>query len=466
MYLNDLFAGIATTSNTFITGLSLDSRNIFPGYLFIAISSEAAKYIPIAIQKGARAILSNQIFSCTSEVIYHPYPYLIAHILAARFFSNQPLNITAVTGTNGKTSIVNFCKQLYELTGKLCASIGTLGVKCTLSDLEEVSTLTTPDCVNLHRILDKLAHAKIQNVILEASSHALSQYRMHSVRLKSAAFSNLSYEHLDYHQTLESYFNAKLKLFTEILPRDAKVIINTDDITSSIMLKQSLSNPSRIIEYGYNAKHFKIKQQIPFREGQIIQFSVYNKSYKLYLPLLGRFQLHNILCAFALSNISIEDINLEKLTAIPGRMNLLNIKDRYVVIDYAHTPHALQHCLKEIRWHFSHSKLILVFGCGGNRDKGKRLLMGKIAAQYADKVIICDDNPRYESPELIRDQILQGCKGGLEIGDRKKAIYHAIHQAASKQDVVVIAGKGHETTQIYSDITLMHNDRDYLNTLI
>lgn len=451
-----------------IKGITVDSRQVRPGYLFAAFKgsqTDGRNFIPAAIEKGARFILAETGTNLPSgvlgkvELITHDNPRLFFAQLVATFYHNQPETIVAVTGTNGKTSTAYFCQQLWNYLEKPAVSIGTIGICGKGHPFDPGDSLTTPDTVTLHQQLSALEVEGIRAVAMEASSHGLDQYRLDGLRICAAGFTNLTRDHLDYHHTFQDYFNAKLRLFTDILPSGGAAVLNADIPEYQALVKAC--NPGAnhdlphhtIIDYGKQAKVLKLQSITLNGYGQQVVMEHQGKTYRLDLALIGEFQVYNALCAAGLLMGSGMDAHrvipaLATLQPAPGRMELVPgsaESQKAVFVDYAHTPDALEKALQQLRPYVK-GKLIVVFGCGGDRDKGKRPEMGKIAATLADQVVVTDDNPRTENPEVIRKEVLVGCQGAMEIGDRKQAISQTISKMR-KGDVLLIAGKGHEKTQ-------------------
>ena len=463
MRLIDLLSGEITQVNqtpelreTEITGLTADSRAVEPGFLFAALPGstvDGRKFIDAAIAKGAAAVLApagteikdDGVALVTSE----DARAALAHIAAA-FYGNQPDTIAAVTGTNGKTSVAHFTRQIWSLLGHKAVSMGTLGLQ--LPDGTVRPSLTTPDPVTLHADLAGLARDGVDHVVMEASSHGLDQRRLDGVKLRAAAFTNLSRDHLDYHGTLEAYLQAKTRLFSELLPADGTAVLNAD-IPEMESLSRAFSG--RAITYGRNGEDLKLRAAEPAHSGTRISLRAFGRDTKIDLPLAGAFQVYNVLCAAGLAVACGGDVTgvldcLPRLQGVPGRLEQAGIlRGGSVYIDYAHTPDALENVLNAMRPHTS-GRLIVVFGCGGDRDRGKRPMMGRIATNLADISIVTDDNPRSEAPDSIRREILASAPGARDTGDRKAAIREAV-SLLSDGDVLVIAGKGHETGQIVGD---------------
>lgn len=452
-----------------ITGITQDSRQVKPGYLFAAIkglTSDGAQFIPIAIEKGAVAVLCDaEVIPTVSEstcVITHKNPkFALAHI-AANFYGTQPEVITAITGTNGKTSTAFFCTQIWQLLGKTSASIGTIGIY-TGNGLayEATDSMTTPDPVKLHEILADLSNKNITHLAMEASSHGLDQYRLDGVHIKAAAFTNITRDHLDYHGTFENYLQAKLRLFDVM--KNGVVVINADIPEAEQIIKLCEQKDHKVLSIGRKGKYIELFDTTRTLEGQQIAFEVLGRLYTVNTHLIGEFQAYNLLTALALvvacgANID-EAVNvLAQVEAVPGRMQGVRVANDIarVYVDYSHTPDALEKALQVLR-PYTKEKLWVVFGCGGDRDKGKRPQMGAVAARLADKVVVTDDNPRTEVAQIIRSEVIASCHDAIEIGDRHEAILHAITNMG-KDDILLIAGKGHEKTQIIGDKKLAFDD--------
>jgi UDP-N-acetylmuramoyl-L-alanyl-D-glutamate--2,6-diaminopimelate ligase len=449
-----------------LKGLTQDSRAVKHGYLFAALPGnkfDGRDYIEDAVRNGASAILApagtkkplGDVAFITDE-----NPRRALALMAATFYGKQPGRIAAVTGTNGKTSTVHFTKQLWALHGLKAASIGTLGVRGP--GMVRSGSMTTPDPVALHAELADLAAAGITHLAMEASSHGLHQYRLDGVRIAAAGFTNFTRDHLDYHGDMESYFASKERLFSEILDKGGTAVLNADVPEFEALKKLADKKGCRVLSFGFKAKDMKILEAAPEPQGQKLKLDVQGKIYQIMLPVVGGFQVMNALCALGLviseclenQKLVYEYTNfLSQLQGPPGRLQLVpgHPKNAAIYIDYAHTPDALETVLKALRPHTS-GKLVCLFGCGGDRDRGKRPIMGKIAADFADTVIVTDDNPRSEDPASIRKQILEAAKGAQEIGDRHEAIATAIENL-KQGDVLVIAGKGHEQGQIFANRT-------------
>jgi UDP-N-acetylmuramoyl-L-alanyl-D-glutamate--2,6-diaminopimelate ligase len=448
-----------------IAGLTADSREVKPGYLFAALAgsrTDGAGFIADAIARGAVAILAEPGVEAEASValVSDPNPRRRLALMAARFYAPQPEIIAAVTGTNGKTSVTVFLRQIWEKLGFRAASFGTIGIFGP--GVERPGSLTTPDPVMLHRELQALARAGIDRVAIEASSHGLDQFRLDGLAVKAAAFTNLTRDHLDYHRDMEAYFTAKARLFTELLPKGETAVFNIDSSYTARLSMLARGRGQRVITYGRNpAADLWLSDALPEGIGQRIRVSGFGEKREFLVPLLGAFQAYNALAAAGLAiGCGAEPAEvlgaLGGLTGVPGRMQ--RIGDAAVLVDYAHTPDALETALNALR-PFCTGRLVVVFGCGGDRDAGKRPQMGAIADRLADRVIVTDDNPRTEDAALIRRAVLAACPKGEEIGDRAAAIRAAI-ESMKAGDLVLIAGKGHERGQIVGAKTLPFDDAE------
>ncbi len=446
-----------------ITGLTADSRAVERGFLFAALPGtklDGKRFIADALARGAAALLLDDAAGVDAAVpvITDANPRRQFAKMAAKFYAPQPKTIAAVTGTNGKTSVTVFLRQIWAALGHRAASLGTIGLFAP--GIEQPGSLTTPDPVTLHRDLAMLAKTGIDHIALEASSHGLDQFRLDGLALTAAAFTNLTRDHLDYHADMEAYFSAKARLFTELLPASGTAVFNIDAAQTARLSRLCLGRGLRMITYGRNpAADIWLSDAIPEGLGQRITFSGFGEKRTIWIPLMGAFQAWNALCAVALAiacgaPASAAFDAVAKLSGVAGRMQ--RIGDAPVIVDYAHTPDALQTALTALR-PFCQGKLIVVFGCGGDRDPGKRPQMGAIAEQLADDVIVTDDNPRSEDPAAIRRAILAACPKAREIGDRAEAIRAAIRMLRPG-DLLLIAGKGHERGQIIGDKTLPFDD--------
>ncbi len=450
-----------------ITGISADSRKIKPGYLFVALQGSkaaGADYIVAARQAGAVAVLCAAGEDVSGlPAIQVANPRLALAELAAAFYAAQPEHIVAITGTDGKTSTADFFRQFWHGMGKKSASIGTLGTLAGDGGVISAGSHTTPDPVELHRLLDEMARAKITHVAMEASSHGLHQHRLDGVRLEAAAFTNIARDHLDYHKDENDYFAAKARLFTELLPQGKTAILNADDARFATLQGICKERSIRVIDFGKKASAYRIASLTPHNTGQNASLVLDGKAVEMNIPLVGGFQVMNILAALGLSVAVGAKMDealavIPKFTGVPGRLEhvVTLANGASVYVDYAHTPMALANILQTLRPHTS-SKLHVVFGCGGDRDAGKRPEMGKAAVKLADNVIITDDNPRSEQPASIRAAIKAAAPSAKEVADRKEAIYVAL-QSLGSHDLLVIAGKGHEKTQIVGSAVLPFDD--------
>lgn len=452
-----------------VTSIELNSQNIIKGGLFIALSGkkqDGKKYIPDALQRGAAVVVYDGEYEKpeTEAVFVHLNGDMRANIakMTSNFYSKSPALISAVTGTNGKTSIADFTRQMMSFLGYKAASIGTIGV---VSDvMENVETLTTPDSVTLHKILTDLANFGVDYVSMEASSVGIEQYRMDGLNIKVAGFTNLTQDHLDYHLTMENYFEAKKQLFSRVLSANGTAVLNAD-IKEFAELKKICKNRGiKVLSYGINGSDLKIINRVPHAEGQTLKLSVFNEEYQVELPLIGEFQAMNVLCALGMvialnGHFDRRMIDyIPHIKGAPGRLDRVGAlpNGAGIYVDYAHTPDALENVLETMR-HHTKNKLWVVFGCGGDRDKLKRPIMGKIAKDLADEIVVTDDNPRSEDAAQIRREIMAECPKAYEIGDRIKAIKFAISKL-SAGDMLVIAGKGHETGQKIGDTVIPMND--------
>lgn len=459
-------------ADTDIAGLTVDSRDVAPGYLFAAIPGtrvDGRKFIPGALDAGAAAILSTPDVDRTATdqarvaLITDEEPRRRLAWLADRFFDAQPATQIAVTGTNGKTSVASFVQQIWTADGRKAASMGTLGIRGP--GVERYGALTTPDPVTLHRDLAGLVKAGIDSLAIEASSHGLDQFRLDGLRLQAAGFTNLSRDHIDYHGSLETYLACKLRLFADLMPAGATAVVNADSDVFERVRDGAEKAGLNVVTYGRAAAadDIVLKLLAPTATGQRLTLTVFGEELDLSLPLAGDFQAWNALCALGLVLATGVDLKcaaaaIESLEGAPGRIDHVGTtaSGAAVYVDYAHTPDALETVLKALRAHVT-GDLVVVFGCGGDRDPGKRPMMGAAAQNFADRVIVTDDNPRGEVPAAIRADIMPACPDATEIGDRREAIFTAV-AGLGAGDVLVIAGKGHEQGQIVGDATLPFDD--------
>jgi UDP-N-acetylmuramoyl-L-alanyl-D-glutamate--2,6-diaminopimelate ligase len=460
-----------------IKGLGADSRAVTADMVFFAVPGtkiDGLVFAPQAVQRGAVAIVAERApagpiapaaFIKTADV-----RSALAHA-SARMYPRQPETIVAVTGTSGKTSVVDFVRQIWAALGGKAASLGTLGVVAPSGPI--AGSLTTPDPVTLHKMLDGLARDGVTHLALEASSHGILQRRLDGVRLSAAAFTNLSRDHLDYHATLEDYLAAKLQLFDRLLAPGQPVVVDAGSDVAAKVLAVCEKRGLRVVSTGWKGTALRLLESEVENVSMRIKIAHGDKIFSLFLPLAGSFQVSNALVAAGLciamgSSSGAVFAALEKLTGAPGRFELVGRhKGAPVFVDYAHKPDALDKALKALR-PFVRGSLIVVFGCGGDRDAGKRPVMGEVAARLADHVIVTDDNPRSEDPGAIRKAILQGTNGFdnvEEVGDRGLAIARAIAMLGPN-DGLLIAGKGNETGQIVGGKTLPFSDSGCARALL
>ena len=447
----------------------LDSRKARCGDVFFALAGTRADGLAFAreaISRGAGAVVgeAERPTDLPSDVSYVRVGNArrAVALAAANAFPRQPETIAAVTGTSGKTSVAAFTRQIWQRLGHASASLGTLGVVAPSGAV--YGALTTPDPIALHRTLDHLAGEGVTHLCLEASSHGLDQHRLDGVRLSAGGFTNLSRDHLDYHPTMEAYLEAKLRLFRHLVPRGGGAAVWVDSTEGSHVAQLAADSGLDVIGIGTAGAGLALLSRRDDGLGQVIEVETDGVRHVLRLPLVGAFQVANALVAAGLAAATGTPMDdalepLERLEGVPGRLELVGTKGSSgVFVDYAHKPDALANALDALR-PYATGRLIAVFGCGGDRDKGKRPLMGAIAAEKAHVVIVTDDNPRSEDPATIRAAILAAAPGAREIGDRAEAIAVAIGMAEAG-DVVLIAGKGHETGQIVGDRTLPFSDRE------
>jgi UDP-N-acetylmuramoyl-L-alanyl-D-glutamate--2,6-diaminopimelate ligase len=416
------------------------------------------------VARGALAVLAPEGTARPSDqvaLIEDEYPRRRRALMAARFYGRQPRTIAAVTGTSGKTSVASFTRQLWALMGHRAASVGTLGI--VTPEGTRYGALTTPDPVLLHRDLAMLADQGIDHLSVEASSHGLEQYRLDGLKLSAAAFTNLTRDHLDYHPTMAAYFKAKRRLFCSLLPAGGTAVLNADVPEFEALRDLCRACAQRIIAYGRSGADLKLLGQVPQGDGQLLTIAADGREWRVSFPVVGTFQAMNLLAALGLAmagSVKAADLMplVEKLEGVPGRMELVahHPNGAPIFVDYAHKPHALETVLAALRPHVA-GRLVVVFGCGGDRDRGKRPEMGAIAARLADIVVVTDDNPRSEAPAAIRAEIMAATPGGIEIGDRRAAIETAIAKL-TPGDVLVIAGKGHESGQTIAGVTHPFDD--------
>jgi UDP-N-acetylmuramoyl-L-alanyl-D-glutamate--2,6-diaminopimelate ligase len=449
-----------------IAGVTADSRKVGPGVLFAALPGskvDGRDFIPAAVAAGAAAVLAPEGVSAPGAVVVESADVRRAYALAAaRFHGAQPPVVVAVTGTNGKTSVATFCRQIFTRLGRKAASLGTLGLQTAEAALTPPG-LTTPDAAELARLAAEVARMGVTHLAVEASSHGLDQRRLDGLTLTAAGFTNLTQDHLDYHEGMEHYRSAKLRLFETLLPRGRTAVLNADSPDFPAFAAAAALNGHTLLSVGENGQGLRLVERHPSPEGQRLVVEAQGARHEIHLPLAGAFQADNALVAAGLCIAAGEDAGevlaaLETLQGAPGRLQRVgagpNGGEAYV--DYAHTPDGLETVLRALRPH-ARGRLIVVFGAGGDRDRGKRPLMGRAAAELADLVIVTDDNPRGEDPAAIRAQILEAAPSALEVGDRRAAIRAGAEQLRDG-DVLVVAGKGHEQGQIVGGEVLPFDD--------
>jgi UDP-N-acetylmuramoyl-L-alanyl-D-glutamate--2,6-diaminopimelate ligase len=452
-------------------GLASDSRDVKPGYLFAALpgtKADGAAFVKDAVAHGAIAVLGRPALKAEVEAlgvrfIADENPRRALSREAAAFFKLQPQVVAAVTGTKGKSSVVAFVREIWTALGKPAASLGTVGLVTPTGEIPLKHT--TPDPIEVHRLLAALKKDGIDHLALEASSHGLDQFRLDGVDIAAAGFTNITRDHMDYHTDFEHYLKAKLRLFGEVVRADGFVVINLDAAHAERFVAAAKARDLKILTVGERGETIRLLSRAGHGNGQTLKLSHGGRNYEVKLPLVGDFQASNALVAAGLvvgfgEQPSQVFAALEHLKGAPGRVEKVAIaaSGAAIYIDYAHTPDSLEKVLAAIRPHVA-GKLHVVFGCGGDRDKGKRPLMGEAAAKNADIVIVTDDNPRSEDAAAIRAQALIGAPGAREIADRGEAIRTAI-AALDNGDILVIAGKGHETGQIVGDEVRPFSDRD------
>jgi UDP-N-acetylmuramoyl-L-alanyl-D-glutamate--2,6-diaminopimelate ligase len=452
-----------------IVDVTADSRQVRPGSIFVAVSgskADGAAYASDAAKRGAVAVITARgadVGHIAVPVIAVDDPRLALARIAARIFPEQPATMVAVTGTSGKTSVAAFTRQIWEQAGLAAASIGTTGV--VAPGRNEYGSLTTPDPVALHRLLAQLARAGVTHAAMEASSHGLDQRRLDGVRLSAGAFTNLGRDHMDYHPTIEDYHRAKLRLFDTLLAKGAPAVIFADDPWSQPTIDAATAAGLRVLTVGRRGEFLTLKRVEHERFRQRAEIEAAGVIHEIDLPLAGDFQIFNALVAAGLAIATGTPAEqalkaLEKLKGAPGRLDLVGTAKNGapVYVDYAHKPDALENVLASVR-PFTTGRVIVVFGCGGDRDRGKRPIMGGIATRLADVTIVTDDNPRSEVPAEIRAAILANAPGAIDIGDRREAIQTAVAMLGAG-DTLIVAGKGHEEGQTIGDQTFAFSDHE------
>jgi len=428
--------------------------------------ADGSAYAADAASRGAAAIVTGKgaaVSGLSIPVLAVDDPRHALALAAARFFGRQPETMVAVTGTAGKTSVAAFTRQIWEQAGFAAASIGTTGV--VAPGRNEYGSLTTPDPVALHRLLKELADAGVTHAAMEASSHGLDQRRLDGVKLAAGAFTNLGRDHMDYHPTIEDYHRAKLRLFDTLLPKGAPAIIFADDPWSEPTIHAARAAGLKVLTVGRHGDFLTLKRVEHERHRQRAEIEADGVLHEIDLPLAGDFQIANALVSAGLAVSTGTPVDkalaaLEKLKGAPGRLDLVGTTaaGAPVYVDYAHKPDALENVLTSVR-PFTTGRVVVVFGCGGDRDRGKRPIMGEIATRLADIVIVTDDNPRTEVPETIRAAILTAAPGAIEIGDRRKAIHEAVAMLRAG-DTLIVAGKGHEEGQTIGAETFHFSDHE------
>ncbi|ESX05400.1 UDP-N-acetylmuramoylalanyl-D-glutamate--2,6-diaminopimelate ligase [Mesorhizobium sp. LSJC268A00] len=479
MHLRDL-AGILPVEGTSsrdveVTGISSDSRTVKTGVVFFALAgskADGSAYAADAAKRGAAAVVvgnASAVSGLSVPVLSVDDPRLALALSAARFFGSQPETMVAVTGTAGKTSVAAFTRQIWEQAGFAAASIGTTGV--VAPGRNDYGSLTTPDPVALHQLLKELAEAGVTHASMEASSHGLDQRRLDGVKLAAGGFTNLGRDHMDYHPTVEDYHRAKLRLFDTLLPKGAPAVIFADDPWSAPTIQAAQAAGLNVLTVGRHGDFLRLKRVEHERHRQRAEVEADGVLYEIDLPLAGDFQIANALVSAGLAistgtPVAKALMALEKLQGAPGRLDLVGAtaNGAPVYVDYAHKPDALENVLAAVR-PFTTGRVIVVFGCGGDRDRGKRPIMGEIATRLADVVIVTDDNPRSEVPETIRAAILAAAPGAIEIGDRRKAIHEAVAMLKAG-DTLIVAGKGHEEGQTTGAETFPFSDHEEVRSAL
>lgn len=471
MRLGSLIEGLdvkldtAASLDVSVSGFAIDNRKVAPGTIFGAFQGlrvNGEDYIPQAVKAGAMVVVARPEARVEGAVhIAHDNPRRLFALLAARYFAPFPDVTVAVTGTNGKTSTVELARQLWRMLGHHSASIGTLGVT---TSVDQVSTgLTTPDIVTFLSNMSGLKREGVTHAAFEASSHGLAQYRTEGLPVSAGAFTNLSRDHLDYHGDMDSYFDAKMRLFDEVVAPDGAAVVWADDEWSDKVIQRATKRGLRVLSVGVQGQALRLANRTPTQLGQTLDVEADGKAYKVNLPLIGAYQAANALTAAALVIAGGEDAAkvlelLGRVQPVRGRLEraVITKAGTPVYVDYAHTPDGLRAAIEALRPH-TRGRLITLFGAGGDRDAGKRPQMGKVAADLSDHVIVTDDNPRSEDPSAIRAAVMAGAPGAEEIGGRRAAIAAAIARSGA-DDIVLLAGKGHEQGQIIGDRVLPFDD--------
>jgi len=463
--------GVKDFSRLGITGLASDSRKVKPGYLFAALAgtkTDGARFVKDAVARGAVAVMgapamADEVTALGAQFIPEENPRAALARYAAIFFAAQPQTVAAVTGTKGKSSIVAFLREIWTALGKPAASLGTVGVVGPKGEIP--LSHTTPDPVEIHQLLAKLKDEGVDYLAIEASSHGLDQHRLDGVKIAACGFTNITRDHMDYHPTFSDYLTAKLRLFTEVVQDGGVAVVNADAAHAQAFIDAAETRGLKLITVGREGDTIHLDRREDRGGNQALTLHYQGKIFYVELPQAGEFQASNALVAAGLAIGLGGDPTkvfeaLEHLKGAPGRMEKVAIakSGAPIYVDYAHTPDSLEKILEALRPHTA-NRLHVVFGCGGDRDKGKRPLMGAVAVKLADDVIVTDDNPRTEDAAAIRSEILAAAKGAREIGDRALAIRTAVADLKTG-DVLVLAGKGHETGQYVMGEVLPFSDRE------
>jgi UDP-N-acetylmuramoyl-L-alanyl-D-glutamate--2,6-diaminopimelate ligase len=473
MKLGDIVGGAYSEAASFadlvVTGISSDSRAVAPGNLFFAFAgskTDGSAFAADAAARGAAAVVTaknTSVSGLSIPLIQVDDPRRLLALSAANFAGAQPKTMVAVTGTAGKTSVASFTRQVWAQVGIAAAQIGTTGV--IAPNRNDYGSLTTPDPVTLHKLLAELAGEGVTHAAMEASSHGLDQRRLDGVKLAAGAFTNLGRDHMDYHPTVEHYFQSKMRLFDTLLPNGAPAVIYSDDEWSDKAISVARAASLDVCTVGRKGDFLSLKRVEHFRDKQVAEVHVGGDIFEVHLPLAGDFQIANALVSAGLAIVTGVSAAtafqaLHHIKGAPGRLELVGQTKTGALcyVDYAHKPDALENVLASVR-PFTTGRIVVVFGCGGDRDKGKRPIMGQVATRLADVSIVTDDNPRSEVADQIRSEIMAAAPGAIEIGDRAKAIRDAVGMLQAG-DTLIVAGKGHEEGQIIGDKTLPFSDHE------
>jgi UDP-N-acetylmuramoyl-L-alanyl-D-glutamate--2,6-diaminopimelate ligase len=458
-----------------VTGLTADSREVEPGNLFFALAgvkTDGARFVNQARSKGAAAIVAAGDAGISVDdvpVLRTDDPRRVLARMAAAFFGPQPRVMAAVTGTAGKTSVASFLRQIWAHAGEKAAMLGTTGI--VAPGRSEYGSLTTPDPVALHRLLAELASDGVTHAAMEASSHGLDQRRLDGVTLSVAGFTNLGRDHMDYHPSMDDYMAAKMRLFDTLLPKGAPAVIFADDPWSEQAVEVAERAGAKVLTVGRKGGFLSLKRVEHLRHKQVAEVHLDGRIFEIHVPLAGDFQISNALVAVGMAIATGTGADqamaaLEHLTGASGRLELVGSTEQGApaYVDYAHKPEAMENVLDAVR-PFTTGRIVVVFGCGGDRDRGKRPIMGSIATRLADVVIVTDDNPRSEEPSSIRAEILVAAPGATEIADRGEAIRTAV-QMLQAGDTLIVAGKGHEQGQMVGDTVLHFSDHEEIRAAL